>query len=371
MLMTPTLLAVCLLAQSLDSAPDLTVKQVLDRWEAGANLIDSYELWIELRTESFIIGQGGEYRLKRPDEPRSPILAYSHVFRSGSQRSGEYATSRDGPYSRKMVYDGTMLTSGSAERNTYDLQRNYFFFGTTQLEDYESLYRGMVGSVDRITRSRDRSARLLPRDGDLYVVDVPDAKTPGPWFELAWKVWLDPARNFLPVKMAESIVKQGRSLHDSDTTIELAEVEPGVWAPVAAHFVAYGKMVDSPLFGKVVGEDFLKVDRDRSRFNIAVPASQFVMTIPNGATVTDESRNVVYTQGASDPDAYLAKLADQGRQAAATLPKPTMIGMNPVLIPNQHFYWTTRRAVAAGVLSLGVVVLGWMASRTWRKRALG
>jgi len=225
-----------------------------------------------------------------------------------------------------------------------------------------------TGTITFFQTPKERDVRLLPREGNLYVIDVPVAAKPGPWWELAWGVWLDPARNFMPTKWTEWIVKSGRPLHNSDCTIELAEVAPGVWAPISANYSVYHKTVDMPIFGKKMGANHLKVDMAKSWFNIEVPEDRFVMKIPDGATVSDRIRNVVYTQGASDPDAYLAGLAKQGREAVTGLPKGGPSIGNQIFVPDQPSFWSRGRVVAFGATVLIVGILAALASRRSRGR---
>ncbi len=362
MLASQAVLAIFLLMQGPPAKPTLSVKEVLDRWDAGSRLIDSYDLTNEIKSESYSVKLNGVVRLPFPGESYPPWYSYSHIFKSGDKRFGEFIKGKDGSYDHQLSFDGTMLTAGWFSENQFALQQYCEIFGSTQLEDYETLYRTVRGSADRVAMSRERSARLLPREGNLYVIEVPPGK-PGPWWEITWKVWLDPSRNFMPTKWSDSIVKSGRSIRDRDCAIELAEVVPGVWAPVEAKLSVYNKNPDSPIFDKVGGVDFLKVDRAKSRFNIAIPDDQFVIKIPNGASVIDRTRNVVYTQGASDPDAYLAELAAKGRGAVAGLPKHDPNSKSLVFVPDQPRFWTNGWTIAAGVAALVVTLLAAIAIR--------
>ena len=366
MITTPFLLTLCLITQAPRQAQALSVKDVLDRWEAGSRLIETYDLSIELKSEGFCVSDGGAVRLVRPGESNPPSFFYSHVFRSGDKRYGEFTTVKDDFRDRKLLFDGASLTVGSLPQNEYQIQQYCNLFGATQLEDYEALYRTVLGTADRIAISREREARLLPQEGNFYVLNVPAGKVAGPLGEIAWKVYLDSTRNFMPAKLSEFLVKSGLSILSSDCTIELAEVAPGVWAPVGADFSIFGKNSDSPIFGKKMGAGSLRVDRKKSRFNIAIPADQFVLKIPDGATVTDRTRNVVYTQGASNPDAYLASLAKQGQKAANNLPNQGAMGQMPLIVPDEPFFWSRGRVAAFG---LAVVVVGVLANVSIKRRA--
>jgi len=265
------------------------------------------------------------------------------------------------------LYDGATLTSAEKSQNQYTLQQGHGPFGSIEYEDYETIYRTVYGTADRVDMSRERRSRLLPREGNLYVVDVPTT-TSGSFPNATWRIWLDPTRNFMPVKWSQWFVNSGEQAKDRDCELDLAEVAPGVWAPVASKTTVYNKNKQSAIFGKAGSVDAMTVDMNRSRFSVPVAADIFAMKIPNGATVVDRTRNVVYTQGASDPDAYLSNLAAEGKQAVANLP-PTGHGpKSMIIVPDQPGFWTSGRLLAVcavvAVACFGAIIARRMQGRS-------
>ncbi len=361
-------LVVCLFMQFPPApVPSLSVGEVIDRWDAGSRLIESYDLVIELVDVGYTVRLGGVERLTNPGETFPNLYFYSHIFKKDVKRFGEFRGDGAGQHGSELLFDGVTFTSAHLSQNNYSIQQNYNIFGSYAYEDYESTYRTVLGSSDRVVMSRERASRLLPREGSLYVVDVPEAKA-GDFSNMAWRVWLDPSRNFMPVKWSEWLVQSGQRIRNCDCEVELREVASSVWAPVGAKRSVYNKNKKSPIFGKVGSDEFLKVDMAKSRFNIPIPDDRFVIKIPDGATVTDRIRNVVYTKGASDPDTYLSSLAAEGKKAVEGLPPGDRAPKDLIFVPDRPGFWTQGRAIAAGAVAL-VVALGAIAVRRMRGRA--
>ncbi len=362
-------IATCLLTQlSPGPSQPLSVAEVLDRWDAGSRLIESYDLTTKLVMDNYIVKENGVDRLKKPGESYPDLEFHAHIFKDGPKRFGKFSPDGDGHFASELLYDGVMLTSAEKPQNQYNLQQGHGPFGSIEYEDYETIYRTVYGTADRVAMSKERQSRLLPREGNLYVVDVPTTTT-GNFATSAWRVWLDPTRNFMPRRWSQWLIMAGERVRNLDCELDLAEVVPGVWAAVAARKSVYNKNKQSAVFGKIMGVDTMTVDMSKSRFNVPIAADVFSMKIPNGATVVDRTRNIVYTQGASDPDAYLSNLAAEGKKAVANLPSGGRLSESTLIVPDRPSFWTSGRILAACVIVAIVCSGAIIARRMWGRHA--
>ncbi len=364
--MTSSLLALLLVATGpTDSVPSTKVAEVVDRWEAGANLIQSYDLEVELKDWNYITS---DHRIVRVANKPPSKTSRSHILRQGGKRRGEFGPDvPDSPPRPILRYDGQTYTNYNAGAKTISIHRAMICFGSSEYEDYETSYRTILGAFDRIATTRERDAKLLPRDGKLVVVEAgPSPKTVFP--EMGWRLWLDPDKNYLPVKYHVWFEKQGRTLQDRDCEIDLAEVSVGVWAPVKMRTQVYAKDPDSPIFGQCMGVSELSVVREKSRFNVPLADDLFVNTIPRGTTVVDKIRNVTYTEGASDPDTYLAHLAAEGKGAVASLPAAERAAPALIFIPDDPYRSLRPILVATGAAALAVGA--WAAFRIRKRKGV-
>ncbi len=299
----------------------ISAAEVLDMWQAGVDLIRSYDLAIELVSQGYVTVEGGKARLLRSYELYPPSIFRSRIWRSGSKRRGEFGLKElDERSDSPTIINSDVRKYDSAHNEivSVTIQGHLFAFGSLEYEDYEATYRTTLGTVERVALSRARRTTLKPREGRLYVLETPEAAE-GDWAVARWRVWLDPKCNYLPVRTKQWFVKSGRTMLDREIENELAEVEPGVWAPVAATIRVFAKDPESPIFGKCMGTQRLTVVRDRSRFNVDLPDDLFERTIPVGATIVDRIRNITYKEGSTDPDAYLTHLAQSGNKAVVLL----------------------------------------------------
>ncbi len=355
------LLLAALLTSQAQARPDaakneLSLREVLDRWEAGADLIESYDVTTVLREKTLLVVEKGVARLL--PEPDAPSLASppSHIWRKGAKRRGEFAEDGDGGAQvnalTTMVWDGT---TGHVFQGNETVVIHPFLvcFGRGEYADYEASYRMVWGTTDRIAMSRKRKSKLLPREGRLYVVDVPST-TPGDYWNLKWRVWLDPDRNFMPVKQTLWFVNKGHEQHSSDSEYLLREVRPGVWAPVKATIRVYSKNEES-FPGKLMYVGELRVIEEKSRFNIDLPDDLFAVKIPDGVNVIDKARNASYVAGSENAEKYLPLLA---RNEAAKLKQLTPADRMPpamVFIPDDDRPWYAN-PIGIGVLAAAVVL---------------
>ncbi len=327
----------------------LSARELLDRWAAGADLIESYSLSLELTSNPLVDNKDGKWRLLPEREAIKFPARYSRIYRKGGKRRGEFQRDEHGHYSPPMIWNGNTGYLFQPDGTSVHFTPFIMWFGSEQYEDYEATYRMFGGSIDRIQLSRERNTKSLPREGKLHVLDVPATPKPTSYNNLHWRVWLDPDRNFMPVRRMEWFQKTVGEALSLDVRNDLREVAAGVWAPIRTVTRVYHSGETSPLYGKHIGTNELRVIEDQSRFNVDVPDSLFEVKIPDGMTVTDAARNAVYTQGSADPDKYLAQLAkDENRKLDSLSPAdrspPAMVFIPPDEKP--RWFWPLLIGIA-------------------------
>lgn len=371
-----TMLAVLLVAgQTPAHEGSLTVADVLDAWEDGAELITSYDLEIEHVASPFTTWDPqvpGNLRPLRPGETSTPRTSTFRVMRLGEKRRGEFSRDNESPVT--MIYDGEVVQIHRPAVNQVGINSGVIIFGATEYGDYERAYRTVSGTLDRIQMTRERQSRLLPRDGRLYVVEAPplgekgspEASAAGVNLpNVGWRVWLDPERNFMPVKLYQWFIQGGSELPSLECVGELEEVVPGVWAPMVFTIRVFNKTRKSPVFGKCTSQVVLRVLRDKSSFNQPLDETLFHGEIPIGAMVIDGIRNVTYLEGSADPDGYLRHLAQEGVDGIKSLP-PTARLQPPSLveIPTRSLVQDAVKILSALVV-VSLLVLGVVMTRRY------
>ncbi len=354
--MTPFCLAFVFFAQThardVPLQNSLTVGLVLDRWEAGVTLIENYDLRLVLQEDSLLWNQDGKVTLL--EKPIQGEPSFSRIYRKGEKRRGEFLPNENGEFGLTMIWGGARGYVIQRGGNTVTIEPELIGFEGVEREDYESTYRTLRGTIDRVAISKQRRSRLLPREGRLYIVDVaaPNSYNDPNYTNMRWRVWLDPDRNFMPVKMTDWIIREDHEEHNTDVENELAEVSPGVWAIVRSTIRVFAKGKKNPIYGKFMGTSVLRVIMDQSKFNGDPPDELFEAKVPLGATVVDRGRNVVYTAGSENADAYLAQLAQDEK---AKLKKLTPVERTPpqmVFIPDDDWpRWAKPLLIGAGAAS--------------------
>jgi hypothetical protein len=333
-----------------------SVADILESWEEGCKTITSYNLTIESTNYSYVNVDAKGNAAIIPDVSNvQPRRSESKLYRSNEMRKCEFQMGNGGDMNTTIIQttNRSLVLNRQAKKAT--IKHSILSFGRTENDDYEATYRTILGSIDRIAISRLRECRLLPRQGGLFVLDVPFAKEKNSaFFNFCWQVSLDPDRNFMPVRIVSWYDQNGNKQLSSTTDNILKEVVPGVWMPEVSTTKLYykGEPTD-PMVGKLIGTDIIKI-LELISVNEAIDPNQFKVDIPNGFTVTDETRNITYVEGSSDPDRYLAQLAKDTSEGLKNLPK-TERGM-PKLIIIPDSWWSRHRYQIYGLVVICSIV---------------
>ncbi len=216
-------LIICLCAYLVSDGTPVSVQDVLDHWEAGADLIDSYDVTQRLTPTSFTIVENGGIRIAPPGKGVTLMTRRARVYKSGKSRRGEFGSTDDpAEPTMTLVYDGNTIYSWDKATPAVTIQKSLITFGGIEYEDYETLYRTVSGLVDRIKLTRARNSHLLAKEGHLFVLESPpEKKGDRDYRDTGWRVWHDPDRNFLPVKIFQWHDKGSGQVADREIVVDL------------------------------------------------------------------------------------------------------------------------------------------------------
>lgn len=348
------MLLTCLAFVALAQGPsEHTALDVINLWEAGASLIDSYEIQQKLESQSYVsLDNDKKLTFRAPGSGGKILSRTARVWKMGQKRRGEFGLDLGTSLPElTIVFDGDRFSLRALRNSSVEIRAGLVSFGAVEYEDYETLYRTISGAVDRIAMTRGRKSVLLPKDGNLLVIESPPSGN-SEYNNVGWKVWIDPSRNFLPVRISQWMITGERKILDRDIQIVLAEVAPGVWAPVRGNTTIYFKGSDPKHWGKVGQANMLYLDVDKCKFNNDVDPKLFASIIRDGDTVVDSIRNITYVQGSSDPEKHLKSLADQARTTTSKLRGRQ--GARPVIIPEEKNIWPWIGVAAIALAGIAI-----------------
>ena len=305
-----------------DGRPQLAA--VLDAWERGRGRLKSYDVYLTFDFATLPAKRDGaplwtlahDWRVN-PD-PRfgvalklgfttpwnivvesSPAILFpssrqnfSRDVRAGVKLRVEYGVGQPSqkPAEAVSVWDGDLAKSHLPRSKQFSVEGTKSNFPPAGA-GYEYLLSSCASGSDMIEVLRKRSATVVERaDGAGIVV-----YTPPPF---GYRIWLDPAKNFLPRKIQRLLDWDGTIIVDLMQENTLAEVSAGVWAPVKFAVSLYPRTKESaPSARKPDSQTVVTVNRKHSRFNVPIDESLFQLAIPNGFMVGDDICHRVYEFG--------------------------------------------------------------------------
>ena len=157
------LIGLCLVGQAAAQPQKaLSAAEVIDRWEAGVKLVESYDLRIEAAGTTFNYNKDGVSKILTKSEAPPPSISHSRIYRSNDKRRGEFGGDGDVHYRTTMIYAGREWFVFSNTGEQVVIKKSIEVFGSNEYEDYESIDRTMFGDGDRIAISRTHQPRLMP-----------------------------------------------------------------------------------------------------------------------------------------------------------------------------------------------------------------
>jgi hypothetical protein len=158
---------------------------------------------------------------------------------------------------------------------------------------YEYYRASCANGSDMIDVLRKRRGTVVERADDQVIVVYTPAPQP-----FGYRVWLDPAKNFQPIRIHRILDLGGTLITDFEQENTLGEVAPGVWAPlkVVVSFYAQDKS-SATAARRPKSVAVVTMNPNFSRFNVPIDESLFQLPVPPGYQVGDDVCHRVYEFG--------------------------------------------------------------------------
>jgi beta-lactamase regulating signal transducer with metallopeptidase domain len=272
-----------------DGRPKLAA--VLGAWEAGLGRLQSYDVYLRFDIENY--GNRGPVG---PPPLREPKFwqKFSHDLRANGKLRVEEGVAEPGkrPQGHISVWDGELAKQYLPEVRQFHVGGRQARFAADGAS-YDYYRSSCANGSDMIQVLRMRPGTVVESADSRAVV----VYTPAP-LPFGYRVWLDPAKGFLPSKIDRLLDVEETVVVDLEDEYTLDEVCPGVWAPVKIVECQYPK-TNELLAGKgrLVTRATILVDRNNSRFNVPIDAALFQLPVPQGFWVSDDICHRTYEFG--------------------------------------------------------------------------
>jgi hypothetical protein len=313
---------------SASSVADKATNKQLAVLDGAVQSIWSFDVTVELTTTVWLkydkVGEKEftngvrmpihEARALRPGE--EPTTEKSHtrqLFQRGNGRI-EHLIAKNGKVSEFVVYDENVKRTWNPAERAATI-RIPEIQSLSRGEDYRETFKTVEGRVELLTFLRRRESlsvlRIEQSPGD---VDFDGSPEPKPWQpEAILPSWgahacADVRHGMLPRVIETYQDFDGTRLVTRRLTVnQWKKLDTGIWVPVLTTTQLFSR--EKPTLGKLANEFVLKVNVDKSRWNVELPDGTFDLPLPVGTKVTDMIRKVEFVTGEADPGKNLVDLA--------------------------------------------------------------
>ncbi len=360
----------------------LTVDAALTAYEGACSAIESFDLTMTTSSGLLLKKPVGidkkrdsadkatassfaEWTPVDPNEPGHDLVRVSRQYYSRDKFRNDLVKQNE-----KVIPDkaDTQIWDGAVDRRLDFAQRTGRISGLSRTQSgffgicYLDLFRYFDGDYTYAKFIRDRMALAsVESEGGLVVLSARsdlDSMVRGNPFGV--RLFLDPSRSFMPVRI--DLTYGDDPIPQSRYTNDLAEVSPGLWAPVRSRVAVFVRDKESKYYGKELGYLLAEVDLPRARFNVDLDSKVFELEFPTGVLVHDDIRNMSYRAGAEKQESYLDQLATQGRLSVDQLRANT-----PRLREATVVSWHPSRKVLIGVNAVLLATVVVFSLRTKRR----
>jgi beta-lactamase regulating signal transducer with metallopeptidase domain len=216
---------------------------------------------------------------------------FSHDVGSGVKLRSEDGVAQPGanPAATVSVWDGELSKCELLGVKQFSVNGTLSGFGA----GYEYFRASCANGSDMIDVLRKRPATVVERADEKGIV----VSTPAPQ-PFGYRVWLDPGKNFQPVRIHRLLNVDGIVVTDFEQENTLAEVAPGVWSPLQVVVAFYPQDKTSATAARRPKSAMVvTVNRKYSRFNVPIDESLFQLPVPPGFQVGDDVCHRVYEFG--------------------------------------------------------------------------
>lgn len=298
-----------------------SVEDLLRAWETGCEQIESYDVYV-MAERKLLLNPDDNWQPLRPAEATTH---FARQVRLKSKRRIEPNVSKNGIQPDVVViWNGEYVLAYNSRAKEVVIEPALICTTPETLEqlDYETLYSAAVGELSRIAVFRDRpDAVVEPTTADgLLVLYAPTTREPRQFSPFGMRVWLDPAKNYLPVRLQHLLKAGSEEIVYVQWENRVEEVMARVWAPVESRILTYPPIEVGPGGPAPSQEIIVRITSDTAPFNSSVPESLFELEIPAGATVYDRIVDKRYVFGhPDDPASHLSELVLRGEAAVDEL----------------------------------------------------
>jgi beta-lactamase regulating signal transducer with metallopeptidase domain len=293
-------------SQRLPLGPDSRrqLSAVLDAWEHGHRLLSSYDLYVTLGEQ---VHRDPRAATTLPASAPTSATRLIHAARSGKRNRVEYGVGEPGQKA-----DQILLWDGELARYYIPADRTLRISKRPELGclNLETFYNDCTYGTDTVDFLRKRAETIVERaDAAAVVLYLPPKSTYG------LRVWLDPAKNYLPSKIERLDGRSGKAIVEFRQENTFAEFAPGIWGPTKMVEARYDRFNESAAFEVVIA-----VNQKTSRFHAVLDDSAFQLSIPPGTMVFDRIVDARYRLGkAKTPAEQASQQAIEGRVTAKEL----------------------------------------------------
>jgi hypothetical protein len=360
------------------SGTDKAITKQLDILAGAVQSIWSFDVTVELTTTLWLraekVGEKEftkgtqlpiyEFRRLRPGEEPTVKKKYSRQFCERGRGRIERLSAKDGKATELIVYDENVKRTwipaeGSATIRLPGIQ------SLGRGEDYRETFKTMEGRVELLRFLRRRqSLNVLNIEQIAGGAVIDGGAEPKPWqVEAVLPDWgiravLDVGYGMLPriIETYEDV--DGKRFVTRRLTVnQWKRLDKGVWVPILATTQVFSQQ--KPTFGELANEFVLKVDIEKSRWNVEFPDETFDLPLPVGTKVIDMTRKVEFVTGAPDPGKNLTDLAKHAQNVVEIRTDP----IEP--ISRTWPTWIIWSSLAAFL----ICIFG--AAYVWRRKRLG
>jgi hypothetical protein len=307
---------------------------IIKAYESACKAIETYDVQLRVVTRHILTGKGAAVHEIPENDPRrtkTQIGESRQFYKRGSFRVEllENRSHKFPAHSELLVWNGEVekelsnirhfgeITGWSLSRNPeYGLAYHELFSSYSPGYSYVAMIRDRPpGSVSAI-----RESKYIV----LAIPSAPETNTLAAWRSA--RLTLDPTKGFMPAKIEIFVHKKDEdaALYDRLENT-LAEVLPGIWAPIRSSRTNFALERKSKFFGKPFTIQEISIAPERMAFNKSIDNSIFALDFPVGTLVQDNVAHTSYSIGAGNRKKYLEHVTGVGKSTVAELKKKSRL----------------------------------------------
>lgn len=294
-----------------DHAAD--VVRSLEAWNSAAEAVWSYDVYASITVHAHSKSQqqlvvAGEHELRQRFSLGKWRVDLLRTQRKYTDRPEEISEAANEPSA--YAFDGKQIRYFSHSNNFGQVQdRRTFSPAKLLAPQLFEMFKAHFGGEPFLSMLRDRAARgtMLKADSTVLLdLPVDEAALLHTFWNLDFQITLAPSAGWQPIH-----IRYGQELGADASPFfveysnDFEEVAPRVWAPIRCTKAVHSKAIVGDAM-QPAGVTEIRIDRERSQFNVDIPPEVFEMAFPPGALVYDASSGQNYVQSQGSEKDYRA-----------------------------------------------------------------